>query len=85
MNPPLVKTRRELVEAMFPYVERMLKTDAWLSRVTRHLHGLFSGMKGTRSWKRFMAENSYGKNANLDTLKRALDVVPAATLDEPIG
>ena len=81
----LVKSRRELVEAMFPYVERMLKTDAWLSRVTRHLHGLFSGMKGTRSWKRFMAENSYGEDANLDTLKRALDVVPAATLDEPIG
>lgn len=81
----LVKTRRELVEAMFPYVERMLKTDAWLSRVTRHLHGLFSGMKGTRSWKRFMAENSYGEKAGLDVLKRALEVVPEATLDEPIG
>jgi len=84
-HPTLVKTRRELVEAMFPYIQQLLTTDAWLSRVTRHLHGLFSGMKGTRSWKRFMAENSYGADANLDTLKRALDVVPAATLDEPIG
>ena len=80
-----VNTRRELVEAMFPYIERVLKTDVWLSRVTRHLHGLFSGMKGTRAWKRFMAENSYGEDANLDTLKRALDVVPAATLDEPFA
>ena len=69
---------------MFPYVQRMLKTDAWLSRVTRHLHGLFSGMKGTRAWKRFMAENSYGESADLDVLKRALEVVPEATLDEPI-
>lgn len=80
-----VKSRRELVEAMFPYVERMLKTDAWLSRVTRHLHGVFTGMKGTRSWKRFMAENSYGEQAGVDVLKRALEVVPEATLDEPIG
>ena len=83
-HPALVKTRRELVEAMFPYVERMLTTDAWLSRTTRHLHGLFSGMKGTRAWKRFMAENSYGPDANLDTLKRALEVVPAETLDQPL-
>jgi len=30
-----------------------------------------------------MAENSYGPDANLDTLKRALDVVPEATLDAP--
>ena len=82
-HPALVSTRRELVEAMFPYIESMLTTDAWLSRVVRHLHGLFSGMKGTRSWKRFMAENSYGPDANLDTLKRALDVVPEATLDAP--
>jgi len=31
-----------------------------------------------------MAENSYGPDANLDTLKRALEVVPAETLDQPL-
>jgi tRNA-dihydrouridine synthase A len=80
----LVKTRRALIEAMFPYVETVLKSDAWLSRITRHMHGLFSGMKGTRAWKRFMAENAYGPEANLDTLKRAMDVVPVETLDAPL-
>ena len=67
-----VSTRRELIESMFPYVEKVLQTDQWLSRVTRHLHGLFNGMRGTRAWKRFMAENAYGEQANLDTLKRCL-------------
>ena len=76
-----VTTRRELIEAMFPYVEQVLKTDAWLSRVTKHMHGLFNGMPGTKAWKRFMAENSYGADANLDTLKRAIEVVPDETLD----
>lgn len=83
-NESLVKTRRELIESMFPYVESVLKTDAWLSRVTRHMHGLFNGMKGTRAWKRFMAENSYGPDANVDTLKRAMEVVPDETLDARI-
>jgi len=83
-HPSLVKTRRGLIEAMFPYVETVLQSDAWLSRITRHMHGLFSGMKGTRSWKRFMAENAYGPEANLDTLKRAMDVVPVESLDAPI-
>lgn len=77
-----VKTRRELVEAMYPYIENMLSTtDQWLSRATRHMHGLFNGMKGTKAWKRFLAENSYGPDANVDTLKRALEVVPDETLD----
>ena len=49
------------------------------------MHGLFSGMKGTKAWKRFLAENSYGPDANLDTLKRALDVVPDETLDAKSG
>ena len=77
-----VTTRRELVESMFPYIEQMLtNTDQWLSRVTRHMHGLFTGFKGTKAWKRFLAENAYGPDANVDTLKRALDVVPDETLD----
>ncbi len=79
-----VRTRRELIEAMFPYIEKTLTTDAWLSRITRHMHGLFSGMRGTKAWKRFMAENSYGPDANLDTLKRAIEVVPADSLDQAV-
>lgn len=78
-----VRTRRELIESMFPYIEAVLETEAWLSRVTRHMHGMFNGMRGTKSWKRFLAENSYGPDADLDTLKRAIDVVPDETLDAP--
>ena len=78
--------RRELVEAMFPYIENMLATtDLWLSRASRHMHGLFNGMKGTKAWKRYLAENSFGPEANVDTLKRALEVVPDETLDAICG
>lgn len=81
-----LKTRRELVEAMYPYIENVLAhSDQWLSRVTRHMHGLFTGMKGTKAWKRFLAENAYGAEANVDTLKRALDVVPEETLNASSG
>jgi tRNA-dihydrouridine synthase A len=76
-----VRTRRALIESMFPYIENVLNSEAWLSRVTRHMHGMFNGMRGTKAWKRFLAENSYGPNADLDTLKRAMEVVPDETLD----
>jgi len=49
------------------------------------MHGMFNGMKGTKAWKRFLAENSYGPDANVDTLKRALEVVPDETLDANAG
>lgn len=79
-----VSTRRELVEKMFPYIEQLLaNSDQWLSRVTRHMQGLFAGLKGTKAWRRYLAENAFGPDANVDTLKRALDVVPDETLDAP--
>ena len=80
-----VKTRRELIESMLPYIEKMLTTDAWLSRITRHMHSLFSGMPGTKAWRRFLSENSRGADAKLETLKRAIEVVPAESLDAPLS
>ena len=80
-----VKTRRELIESMLPYIEKMLTTDAWLSRITRHMHCLFSGMPGTKAWRRFLSENSRGADAKLETLKRAIEVVPAESLDAPLS
>lgn len=80
-----VKTRQELIESMFPYIEKMLTTEIWLSRITRHMHSLFSGMPGTKVWKRFLSENARGPDARLDALKRAIEVVPAESLDAPFS
>lgn len=74
-------TRREVLERMFPYVERMLAQDVYLSRITRHMLGLFQGQPGARGWKRHLSENAHRPGAGMAVLREAMSRVPDAVLD----
>lgn len=74
-------TRREIVEGLVPYVEEMLARDVYLSRVTRHILGLFAGQPGARGWKRELSERAFRPGAGVDVLLDALARVPDAVLD----
>jgi len=73
-TPP---TRRQVVEAMIPYVERWRSRDLYLSHVTRHMLGLYAGVPGARAWRRYLTEESIRPGAGAEVLLRSLDLVPA--------
>ena len=52
-------TRREVVEAYIPYVERELATGVPLNAMTRHILGLYKGQPGARRWRRTISENAH--------------------------
>jgi tRNA-dihydrouridine synthase A len=81
-DDPAVPTRREIVEAMFPYVERWRRRDLFLSKITRHMLGLFANRPGTRAWKRRLSERAHVEGAGAEVLREALALVPAEVLDE---
>jgi tRNA-dihydrouridine synthase A len=64
--------RSEIVERMLPYVERELAAGERLSRITRHMLGLFSGQPGARAWRRTISENAHKPDAGPEVLDRAL-------------
>ncbi len=71
--------RREvIVEQMIPYIERELAEGERLSRITRHMSGLFLGQPGARAWRRFLSENACREGAGLDVLLNALKQMPMA-------
>ena len=74
-SPP---TRHEVVEQMLPYIERELANGERLSRITRHMTGLFLGQPGARAWRRFLSENAYKKEANTNVIIDALKAMPMA-------
>ncbi|WP_257462515.1 tRNA dihydrouridine(20/20a) synthase DusA [Archangium lipolyticum] len=76
-------TRRQVVEALMPYVEGLLSRDVHLSRVTRHILGLFAGQQGARGWRRVLSERACRAGAGMEVLRDALAQVPAHVLDEP--
>ncbi len=72
--PP--RTRHQVVEAMLPYIEAHLsEPHAMLGHVTRHMLGLFQGMRGAKQWRRYISENAHRKGADANIVREALALV----------
>lgn len=76
-SAPLHKDRRDVIAACEPYIARQLEQGARLSDMTRHMLGLFAGMRGARAWRRHLATYAVKPGAGLDVLHEALAFVEA--------
>lgn len=76
-DPVAPRTRREVVEALIPYVERMLTEGHKVRNIARHVLGLFQGMPGARQWRRTLSDAACLDGAGADLLLRALAAMPA--------
>jgi tRNA-dihydrouridine synthase A len=76
-------TRRQVVESLLPYVEELLSRGVHLSRLTRHILGLFAGQPGARGWRRVLSERACRAGAGMEVLREALAQLPERVLDEP--
>ncbi|MFQ6371626.1 tRNA dihydrouridine(20/20a) synthase DusA [Shewanella sp. YIC-542] len=74
MNQPLM-SRDEVVDAMVPYVEQHLQSGGRLNHITRHLTGLYQGVAGGRSWRRYLSENAHKPDAGIEVLLAARDSI----------
>ena len=70
-----IQTRREIVEAYLPYVERQLSQGVYLRHMTRHMLGLFHGQGGAKGWRRHLSEHGPRKNAGIEVIQEALKFV----------
>ncbi len=77
-DPP--PTRRQVVDAVVPYLEHWHRRGLAAGRVTRHLLQLFAGQPGARAWRRYLSENAPG--AGSEILREAIERVPDEVLDQ---
>ena len=63
--------RIEMLRRVYPYIESQLAQGTPLSRMVRHLIGLFNGEPNARRWRRFLSENARGKDAGIEVLREA--------------
>lgn len=78
-RPP---TRREVVEAMIPYIEHWREKGIFPNRIVRHMLGLFSFRRGNKAWKRYLSENAHKPEATGQILREAIRQIPDEVLDE---
>jgi tRNA-dihydrouridine synthase A len=67
-----VPDRIAMLQRMYPYIEQQLVQGLPLTRVVRHLVGLFHGEPNGRRWRRYLSENAYRENAGIETLQQAV-------------
>lgn len=76
MSPgePVVQ-RADILRALLPYVARHLGRGGRLNNVTRHVLGLYRGVRGGRAFRRYLSENAVGPEAGVDVLEDAISLV----------
>ena len=74
-SAPAYGSRKELLEAYFPYVESELADGCPLNIITRHLFGIFDGIPGARRYRQILSSEAPREGAGLDVLKRAMTAV----------
>lgn len=63
--------RLSILARFYPYVERQLQQGIPLSRMIRHMIGLYRGEPGARQWRRYLSEQGNKKGATIDILYQA--------------
>jgi len=72
-NP--LTNRIDAVTGMFPYIEEQLHRGEFLSKMARHMLGLFHGQPGGRHWRQIISEQSHLPGAGIDVLRRGLEAI----------
>jgi tRNA-dihydrouridine synthase A len=70
-----LRSRRDALVRLLPYVEAQLRDGARLHDIARHLHGLFNGCAGARRYRRHLAECAARPGADVGVLLDAAQFV----------
>lgn len=70
-------SRLDILEKMYPYIEKHLSEGAKLNQITRHMLGLFHGLPGGRIWRRHISENAFKPGSGIEVVEQAYKMVAA--------
>ena len=74
-------TRRQVIEAMIPYVEQWVERGYTASHILRHMLGLFTHQRVAKAWKRFLSTHIQRSPHTASLLRDALRQIPDDLLD----
>lgn len=70
-----VLSRDAVIEKLIPYIEKHLAEGGRLNHITRHIIGLFQGLPGSRSWRRYLSENAHKQGAGIEVVLQAVNAM----------
>jgi tRNA-dihydrouridine synthase A len=79
---PTPKTRRQIVEAMIPYIDDWANKNVNPQQIIHHMLNLFAHQPGTKRWKGYLSENAHKPEVDGNILVEAMKAVSSIVLDE---
>ena len=71
---PKTLSPHEAVLRMIPYIEQQARDHGTpMKSITRHMLGLFQGMRGSKGWRRTLSTETHLENAKPQLLEKALE------------
>ena len=64
-------TRDEIVDALIDYAKGQLAAGERLHSISRHLHGLYKNVSGSKAWKRYLSTHAHRQDAGIQVLQQA--------------
>jgi tRNA-dihydrouridine synthase A len=78
-DTPPPASRRAVLAAYMPYLECQLASGARLHDVTRHMLGMFNGLRGARRYRRILSADATRRGAGVEVLFAAISAVMEAS------
>lgn len=70
-----IPNRHQIIELLMPFVQREYASGTPISRITRHILGLFHGQPGAKAWRRHISENAHIKGVTPELITQAAQMV----------
>jgi tRNA-dihydrouridine synthase A len=68
-------SRKAVLEAYLPYVEKEFSKGTPATILTRHLYGLFTGLPGARKFRQVLSQEAPKTKDAAGMLRQAMDLV----------
>ena len=68
-------TRLDMLHRLYPYIETQMAAGMPLTKMIRHIIGLFHGVPRAKQWRRYLSEHAHKKTAGMSTLYEAEKLV----------
>ncbi|PLY16124.1 MAG: tRNA dihydrouridine(20/20a) synthase DusA [Sedimenticola sp.] len=78
-------SRHDIIEQLMPYIEEEQRQGTPVSRISRHILGLFQGQPGARTWRRHISENAHRKEADAAMIREAAGFIRPTVPVSPTG
>jgi len=74
----LIKSREEIVAQFCDYIDAEVACGTKLHSMTRHILGLYQGVRGAKAWRRHLSEHAHADGADSSVVKAALNCISSS-------